>query len=307
MKAKVYKSTGSWYVVKSADQKFWNARLRGSFKIDGLTSTNPLVVGDEVEIEPESSDAGAVITEIYTRRNHINRQSPAHKMQQHIIAANIDQSLLIASLKDPKTAQGFIDRFLVTGEAYHIPSSIILNKADIYGKKEMEKFVHWENMYKSCGYEIMLVSILEGKGIDELKELLRNKSSLLSGPSGVGKSTFINAIFPSMHSKTKDVSGWSGKGMHTTTFAEMFDLPEGGQIIDTPGLREFGLVDISREELSHFFPEMRDRLQDCQFNDCLHLNEPACAIKKALQEGEIYADRYNSYCKILETIEVNNY
>ena len=307
MKAKVYKSTGSWYVVKAADQKFWDARLRGSFKIDGLTSTNPLVVGDDVEIEPESSDTGAVISEIYTRRNYINRQSPAHKMQQHIVAANIDQSLLIASLKEPRTSQGFIDRFLVTGEAYHIPSLLILNKADIYGKKEMEKFRQWEEMYTSCGYKIVLASILEGRGIDELKKLLHNKVSLLSGPSGVGKSSFINSVFPAMHSKTRDVSGWSGKGMHTTTFAEMFDLPEGGQIIDTPGLREFGLVNISREELSHYFPEMRDRLQDCLFNDCLHLNEPGCAIKKALQEGEIYADRYNSYCKILESIEENNY
>jgi ribosome biogenesis GTPase / thiamine phosphate phosphatase len=307
MKATVYKSTGSWYVVKTADQKFWDARLRGSFKIDGLTSTNPLVVGDSVEIEPESSGTAAIISEIHTRKNYINRQSPAHKMQQHIVAANIDQSLLIASLKAPKTSQGFIDRFLVTGEAYHIPSVIVLNKADIYGKKEIEKFRLWEEMYKSCGYEIVLVSMLEEKGIGELKMLLRDKVSLLSGPSGVGKSTFINSIFPSMHSKTRDVSGWSGKGMHTTTFAEMFDLPEGGQVIDTPGLREFGLFDISKEVLSHYFPEMRIRLQGCQFNDCLHINEPGCAIKKALQEGEIYADRYNSYCKILESIEDNNY
>ena len=308
MKGKVYKSTGSWYLVKTADGNAWNARLRGTFKMDDITSTNPVVVGDEVTLEIENEDEhSAMISRISDRRNYIIRQSPSHKMHQHIVAANIDQSLLIVTLKHPKTSQGFVDRFLVTSEAYHIPAIIVVNKADIYGKKEWEKFSEWEEMYKAIGYKIMLMSISAQTGLELVKDLLRGKVSLVSGPSGVGKSSFINAVFPSMHQKTQDVSGWSGKGLHTTSFAEMFDLPQGGQIMDTPGIREFGLVDITRQELSHYFPEMRDRLQDCQFNNCLHAEEPGCAIKKALEEGEIFADRYISYRKILDTIEENTY
>jgi ribosome biogenesis GTPase len=308
MKGKVYKSTGSWYLVKTADGNTWNARLRGTFKMDGITSTNPVVVGDEVTLEIENEDEhSAMISRISDRKNYIIRQSPSHKMHQHIVAANIDQSLLIVTLKHPKTSQGFIDRFLVTSEAYHIPAIIVLNKADIYGKKELEKFSEWEEMYQEIGYKIMLMSISAQTGLELVKDLLQGKVSLVSGPSGVGKSSFINAVFPSMHQKTQDVSGWSGKGLHTTSFAEMFDLPQGGQIMDTPGIREFGLVDITRQELSHYFPEMRDRLQDCQFNNCLHADEPGCAIKKALEEGEIFADRYISYRKILDTIEENTY
>jgi ribosome biogenesis GTPase len=317
MKAKVYKSTGSWYIVKTGSGEVWNARIKGIFKIDNITSTNPLAVGDEVEMEIE--DAGnqaAIISSIHPRSNYINRQSPAHKMHHHIVAANIDQSLLMATLKEPKTSQGFIDRFLVACEAYHIPAVLVLNKADVYRKKEMEKFDHWKQMYESIGYKVLLTSIKERIGLGDIQSLLQGKVSLLSGHSGVGKSSLINAVFPSIQLKTQEVSGWSGKGIHTTTFAEMFDLPpaegegattNGGQIIDTPGIREFGLVDISRQELSHYFPEMRTRLQDCQFNNCLHVNEPGCAIKKALEEGGIYADRYISYCNILDSIDDKTY
>ncbi len=310
MIATVYKSTGAWYIVKTADGVQWDARIKGIFKIDEITSTNPLAVGDKVDIEVEDSVKNtAVIVGIKDRKNYINRQSPSHKTQHHIIAANIDQCLMIATLKEPKTSQGFIDRFLVACEAYHIPAILVFNKADIYRKKEMEKFELWKEMYESIGYRATLISIIERSGIGEIKSLLQNKVTLISGHSGVGKSSFINHILPSVQLKTQHVSGWSGKGIHTTSFAEMYDLDttNGGQIIDTPGIREFGLVDISRQELSHYFPEMRNRLQDCQFNNCLHINEPGCAIKKALGEGEIYADRYVSYCNILDSIEEKVY
>jgi ribosome biogenesis GTPase len=214
----------------------------------------------------------------------------------------------LATLKDPKTSQGFIDRFLVAGEAYHIPSVIIFNKADIYRKKEMELFEERKEMYESVGYKVILTSLANKTGLEGVEEILRNKTSLLSGHSGVGKSSFINAVLPDMGLKTQDVSGWSGKGIHTTTFAEMYDLPLlNAHIIDTPGIREFGLVDIPKQELSHYFPEMRSRLTDCQFNNCLHINEPGCAIKKALNEGKLSFNRYVSYCMMLESIEEKTY
>ncbi len=308
MKALVYKSTGSWYLVKTPAGKSWNARLKGIFKIDDITSTNPLAVGDVVELEIEQeAEQTAIITEIHSRKNYINRQSPSHRMQHHIVAANLDQSLLVASLKEPKTSQGFIDRFLVAGEAYHVSPVVVFNKADLYGKKEKTRYEEWKTIYETIGYKTILMSVANGLGLEEARNLLDNKITLLSGHSGVGKSSFINAVFPGFKLKTQEVSGWSQKGMHTTTFAEMFDLPGGGKIIDTPGMREFGLVDIPRAELSHYFPEMRARLQDCQFNNCLHINEPGCAIKKALVEGEIFEDRYISYCRILDSIVENNY
>ncbi len=304
----VYKSTGSWYIIKTKEQEFWNGRLRGTLKIDGFTSSNPLAVGDLVDMEVEDiAEKSAIITDIQDRKNYIIRQSPSNRFQHNIIAANIDLTILLATLKDPKTSQGFIDRFLVTSEAYHIPAVIILNKSDIYGKKEMERYEAWQEMYSSIGYKLMLISIVGQMGLEQIRGLLKDKVSLISGHSGVGKSSLINAILPTRQLKTHGVSDWSGKGMHTTTFAEMFDLPNGGQLIDTPGIREFGIVDIPRQELGHYFPEMRDRLGDCQFNNCLHLTEPGCAIKKALSEGEIFEDRYISYCKILDSIDEKIY
>lgn len=308
MKALVYKSTGSWYITRAMDGQLFNARVKGIFKIDDITSTNPVAVGDEVELEVErEGEATAVITAICPRRNYINRQSPAHKKMHHIVAANIDQSVLMATLKDPRTSQGFIDRFLVTGEAYHVPAVVVFNKSDLYKKKDTEKYQALAAMYEEIGYRVVGMSLQTGEGVETVKELLNDKITLLSGHSGVGKSSFINAIFPGLRLKTQDVSGWSGKGLHTTTFAEMFDLPFGGKIIDTPGMREFGLVDISRQELSHYFPEMRERLADCQFNNCLHLNEPGCAVLKAVTEGRIHPDRYISYCTILGTIDDRKY
>ena len=310
MRARVYKSTGSWYTVKTTDGNFCMARIKGIFKIDGITSTNPVAVGDWVKLEMEAGgeEGGMMITGIDERNNYINRQSPANKHQHHIIASNLDQSLLLATLREPKTSQGFIDRFLVAGEAYHIPSIIVFNKADIYRKKEMELFEERKKMYESVGYKVLLISLENKTGLEEIEELLRNKTSLLSGHSGVGKSSFINMVVPDIGLKTQGVSSWSGKGIHTTTFAEMYDLPElQAHMIDTPGIREFGLVDIPRQELSHYFPEMRTRLQDCQFNNCLHVNEPGCAIKQALEEGLLSLNRYVSYCMMLDSIEEKSY
>ncbi|MCX6336882.1 MAG: ribosome small subunit-dependent GTPase A [Bacteroidetes bacterium] len=308
MKALIYKSTGSWYFAKNQAGKTFNARIKGIFKIDAITSTNPIAVGDEVEMEIEDVlEESAIIHEIYPRKNYVARISPHNKRMHHIVASNLDQCVLFATLKDPKTSQGFIDRFLLSCESYHIPAVIVFNKSDIYRAKELVQFQELKKVYEAIGYTVILASVQNGTGIDEIKNLLQNKISLLSGHSGVGKSTFINAIFPQFKLRTQEVSGWSGKGMHTTTFAEMFDLDFGGQIIDTPGLREFGLVDIPKQELSHYFPEMRNLISQCQFNNCMHINEPGCAVKEGVNSGIVSIERYVSYCTILEKMEEINY
>ncbi len=307
MQALVYKSTGSWYVVKNGLGKIYKARIKGVLKIGGITSTNPVAVGDVVDItEEHDADDTAMITAIQDRNNYVARQSPANKNQHHIIASNLDQSMLICTLKEPKTSQGFIDRFLVSCEAYHVPAILVFNKSDLYKQKELDIFEEWKQIYEAIGYKVLLASVQQRLGMEEVKALLQNKTTLLSGHSGVGKSTIINHVFPEFALRTKAVSGWSGKGMHTTTFAEMFDLsPEsgGGKIIDTPGLREFGLANIERQELAHYYPEMRALMNDCQYNDCMHINEPGCAIKAAVGNGTIHSDRYYSYLNILDTIE----
>lgn len=307
IKAIVYKSTGSWYIIKDESGKTWNARMKGIFKIDDITSTNPVAVGDEVEVEIENeNEDSVVINKILDRRNYINRQSPRAKHQHHIIAANLDQSLLVATIKEPRTSQGFIDRFLVASEMYHVSAIIVFNKTDLHKKKEAAQFEQWKEMYEQIGYRVAGISIKENKGVEEVKELLRNKTTLISGHSGVGKSSLLNAML-NLNLKIQDVSEWSGKGLHTTTFAEMYDLKGGGRIIDTPGMREFGLVDVSRQELSHYFPEMRQRLVDCQFNNCMHINEPGCAVKQAVIDKEIDEDRYVSYVTILDSIQAKSY
>ncbi len=308
MKATVYKSTGSWYIVQNSEGKQFNARIKGKFKIDDITSTNPIAVGDIVTVEMENEGEDTVtITGIDQRRNYITRTSVQNKNQHHIIASNIDQSLLFATLKNPKTSQGFIDRFLITSEAYHIPSVIVFNKADLYKEKELEKFEELKNIYEKIGYKVVLISLETGQGVQEIRDLLKDKITLLSGHSGVGKSSFINIVFPHLQLRTNEVSGWSGKGLHTTTFAEMFNLPFGGKIIDTPGIRELGLVDIPKQELSHYFPEMQKLIHDCQYNNCLHVNETDCAIKYAVGNGKISVERYISYCNILDSISEKKY
>lgn len=301
--ATVYKSTGSWYIVQGEEGKVFNARIKGKFKIDNITSTNPIAVGDVVLADMENElENTLIITDIAPRKNYITRSSPHNRNQHHIIASNLDQSLLFATLKDPKTSLGFIDRFLITSEAYHVPSVIVFNKWDLYKEKELDKFAEIKEIYESIGYKVRLMSIDKNEGVEEVKNLLKDKTTLLSGHSGVGKSSFINIVFPELRLRTQDVSGWSGKGLHTTTFAEMFNLGFGGRVIDTPGIRELGLVDIPKQELSHYFPEMRALINDCQFNNCMHINEPGCAVKDAVNEGAIHADRYYSYLNILESI-----
>jgi len=303
MQGIVYKSTGSWYSVKDHSGKMWNARIKGIFKLDEITSSNPIAVGDIVDFEEEDqNEQTVIITHIHDRKNYINRQSPRAKSQQHIIASNIDQSLLIATIKEPRTSQGFIDRFLVACEMYHVPAIILFNKIDLYKDKEIAKFEKMKEVYERIGYQVVSISLKEDQNIEPIERLLSNKITLVSGHSGVGKSTFINAVIPDVSIRTQNISGWSGKGQHTTTFAEMYELASGGKIIDTPGMKEFGLIGVERQELSGYFPEMRERLNDCQFNNCLHINEPGCAVKQAVVDGQIDGERYISYYNIVESI-----
>jgi len=305
MQGLVYKSTGSWYSVEDADGAFWDARIKGKLKIDkDISSTNPIAVGDTVvfDIEDEQVKTG-IIKEVKDRHNYMVRVSPHNKNQKHIIAANIDLALLVASVADPRTSTGFIDRFLITAEAYHIPAIIVVNKIDLLKTKHRDVLDDWREIYGKAGYEVYPVSAKEPGTLTALETRIKNKTTLFSGHSGVGKSTLINQFIPGIDIKTKVVSGWSGKGQHTTTFAEMFAMPGGGRIIDTPGVKEFGLIDFEREELSQYFPEMRAVLKDCKFNNCLHINEPGCAVKQAVIDKKISEERYVSYVAILESIE----
>lgn len=304
MKARIYKSTGSWYSVKSEAGTVYQARMKGVVKLDNITSTNPIAVGDWVTYEMEDEQRGTVmITEILDRNNYVARQSPHNKRQKHIIASNIDQSILLVTLKAPKTSQGFIDRFLISCELYHIPAIIVFNKADIYGPKEMKLYEQMKQMYTQVGYQVYLISIEQKQSLDSLQALLQNKITLLSGHSGVGKSSFINYLFPELDINTQEVSDWSGKGLHTTTFAQMYDLPKGGAVIDTPGMRELALVNIEKEELAQYFPEMRSIMNDCQFNNCQHINEPGCAVKAAVEKGSISEARFYSYIDLWHTMQ----
>lgn len=305
MQGVVYKSTGSWYLVKEKDGKAWKARVKGKLRIDGdISSTNPIAVGDNIifDVDDELEGTG-VIREIAERHNYMIRVSPHNKNQKHIIASNLDLALVIATIASPRTSQGFIDRFLLTAEAYHIPAAVVFNKADLLKEKHKLQLAEWTKMYRDAGYKVYSMVALNPASVRPLMDDLKGRTTLFSGHSGVGKSTLINQLIPDIALRTQEVSGYSGKGQHTTTFAEMFDLPFGGRIIDTPGVKEFGLIDLKREELAHYFPEMKKRLNDCRFNNCLHLNEPGCAVKDAVASGDLHEDRYLSYLSIMDTIE----
>jgi ribosome biogenesis GTPase / thiamine phosphate phosphatase len=308
LRATIYKSTGSWYTAKTAKGELVQCRIKGIFKLDtDITSTNPVAVGDEVEIEWEENEQTAVITHILSRRNYIVRTSPHKKNQKHIVAANLDQAVLVATLREPRTSQGFIDRFLVTAAAYHIPAIIVFNKSDLYRQKEIQQFSTLKLMYEQIRYSVILTSIPEEESITDLQKVLQGKVTLFSGHSGVGKSSLLNCLVPDLSLKTQSVSGWSGKGIHTTTFADTIELPFGGRVIDTPGIREFGIVDIPRAEVSHYFVEMQPYIPRCAFNNCLHTDEPDCAVKAAMEKGKINVERYISYLNILDSIEEQSY
>lgn len=305
LKARVYRSTGSWYIIKNSAGEFLQARFKGKFKIDAaIKSSNPIAVGDWVNYEELPDEEGIVtITDIEKRNNYIVRVSPQNRHHKHIISANLDAAIVIATIDSPKTSMGFVDRFLITAAAYHIPAIIIINKIDLLKDKHQATLANWIKTYTDAGYPVIPMHVEDAEKINELNALLANKTTLFSGHSGVGKSTLINKILPNIQQRTKIVSDWSGKGQHTTTFAELFDLPMGGQIIDTPGVKEFGLIAIEKNELGHYYPEIKQFMSTCKFNNCIHTNEPQCAVKNAVQEGRINVDRYKSYLQILQTLE----
>ena len=294
----VYKSTGSWYLVKARDN-FLECRIKGKIRLKDISTTNPIAVGDHVIFELEN-DGNGIISDILPRTNYIIRKSVNLSKQHHIIASNIDISVLVVTLNNPTTSQNFIDRFLVSCQAYDIPVIIAFNKIDTYTEEENNELQKLIKIYKKIGYSCELISAKYGKGINELINLLKNKTCIISGHSGVGKSTLVNSISPDLQLKTKEISSSNNQGKHTTTYAEMFDLDSNIRVIDTPGIRGFGLVDISKYELGDFFPEFFSAKQECKFNNCLHLDEPDCNIKKKIQEGEIYESRYHTYLDMLK-------
>jgi len=298
LKGLITKSTGSWYQVQTPDGETIDCRIKGIFRTKGITTTNPIAVGDVVDFEMEPEQGTGVITKLEPRKNYIIRKSINLSKQGQVIAANLDQALLVVTLASPRTSLGFIDRFLVTAEAYDIPAKLVFNKLDLFSDEGLEILADYKAIYEKIGYGCYEVSALEGTNIELVEGLLKDKVTLFSGHSGVGKSSLINVLLPDLDLRTHKVSGWSDKGMHTTTFAEMFELPRGGFIIDTPGIRELGVIDIEKQELSHFFPEMRERMHDCRFNNCRHINEPGCAVLEALESGEIELSRYESYLSI---------
>ncbi|CAM1346195.1 ribosome small subunit-dependent GTPase A [Tenacibaculum crassostreae] len=301
MTGTVYKSTGSWYWVKSKGE-LYKCRIKGKFRIKGIKSTNPISVGDTVDfsLETKNDEETGLITNIHERKNYIVRKSVNLSKQTHVIASNIDQVFLLITINNPPTFTTFIDRFLVTAEAYSIKTILVFNKIDSYEIEQRAEIMYLKDIYEAIGYECIETSAIENTNIDKIKELMTGKVSMFAGHSGVGKTTLVNAIEPSLDLKTKEISEQHKQGQHTTTFAEMFDLSFDAQIIDTPGIKGFGVVDMDKDELGDYFPEFFALKPDCKFNNCIHVNEPQCAVKDALEKEEIAWSRYKSYLQILE-------
>lgn len=309
MKGVVIKSTGSWYQVRELESgDRYECRIKGKLRIAGIKSTNPLAVGDIVNFEIEEGyEHQGIVSGIEERSNYIVRKSVNLSKRVHIIAANMDQALLVTTLAKPSTSTGFMDRFLATAEAYNIPTVIVFNKVDLYGEEELDELAYRKAVYNSIGYQVIETSATEKLGLEELEAILKDKVTLLSGHSGVGKSTLVNAVEPSLDLRTAEVSSSHNKGQHTTTFAEMHPLKMGGDIIDTPGIKGFGLVNMEKEEISHFFPEIFKLSEGCRFHNCMHVNEPQCAVKEALEENRIAFTRYESYLSQLEDYDDENH
>ena len=305
MKGVVIKSTGSWYDVKAENGELIKCRLKGLFRLDESKDSNPIAVGDRVDINRSEGDDTWMIEYREERTNYIVRVSPKHKGARQIIASNIDQALLIVTMANPRTSTGFIDRFLVTAEAYHIPTIIVFNKQDMLDGKAAKKQEFVGDIYKKIGYKNLFVSALQPETLKPVKAVLKKKTSLIAGHSGVGKSTLLNALQPNLNLRTEEISKMHAKGMHTTTFAEMHFLDFGGSVIDTPGVKEFGILDFKTEEISHYFVEMRALLPNCKFNNCMHENEPGCAVRQAYYDGKISEERYVNYLSILTDYRAN--
>lgn len=305
-KGLVIKNTGSWYVVKTDSGLSVECKIKGNFRLKGIRSTNPVAVGDRVQISGTES-GNSFITEIEDRKNYIIRRASNLSKQSHIIAANLDLCLLVVTVNYPETSTTFIDRFLASAEAYRVPVSIVFNKVDRYTEDELRYLEGLINLYNTIGYTCYKVSALTGEGIDEIRNLLKNRITLFSGHSGVGKSTLINAILPEQHQKTSEISAAHNKGMHTTTFSEMFPVEGNGYIIDTPGIKGFGTFDMKDEEVGHYFKEIFKFSAECKYGDCTHRHEPGCAVRQAVADHYISESRYASYLNILEDKEEGKY
>lgn len=303
----VIKSTGSWYSVKDTKSgEVISCTIRGKLRTEGIKSTNPLTVGDYVKYNIPNNTGTGIIYQIFDRKNYIVRKSTNLSKQTHILAANIDQAVLMVTLKNPVTYSVFIDRFLITTEAYNIPAKLIFNKIDLYDDKEKQLLNEYIKAYELAGYECIQTSVTQKINIEKITQLLKNKITLIAGNSGVGKSSLINFIDPALHLKTNEISSYHKSGKHTTTFAEMFDLSVGGSIIDTPGIRGFGLHDIKKEELFHYFPEIFKASENCKYYNCTHVHEPGCAVKIAVEENKIHPMRYHNYLNILSDKETKH-
>ena len=306
MKGLVIKNTGSWYTVKTDDGQLIESKIKGNFRLKGIRSTNPVAVGDHVEIIT-NQEGTAFISAIEDRRNYIIRKSPNLSKQSHILAANVDQALLVVTVNYPQTSTTFIDRFLASSEAYSVPVVLVFNKHDLLSEEEL----HYEKMmctlYETVGYKCVEISAETGEGVEQLFPILKDKITLLSGNSGVGKSTLINRLIPHASQRTAEISDAHNTGMHTTTFSEMIELPDGGYLIDTPGIKGFGTFDIEKEELTSYFKEIFHFSKDCRFSNCTHTHEPGCAVIKAVEDHFIAASRYQSYLSMLEDKDENKY